>query len=60
MAQLDPARLAPADVAAVLSKAGGKVTESQVRQDLAEGAPANADGTIHLIHYAAWLVSLAD
>jgi len=57
---LDPTRLTPADVAMVLAKAGGKVTEEQVRQDLAAGAPANDDGTIHLIHYAAWLVSLAD
>jgi hypothetical protein len=23
---------------------------------LAAGAPANADGTINLVHYAAWLV----
>jgi hypothetical protein len=24
-------------------------------QDLAAGAPANADGTINLVHYGAWL-----
>jgi hypothetical protein len=26
-----------------------------VKADLAAGAPANADGTINLVHYAAWL-----
>jgi hypothetical protein len=27
--------------------------------DLAVGAPANPDGTINLVHYAAWLVKEA-
>jgi hypothetical protein len=26
-----------------------------VRADLAAGAPSNADGTMNLVHYAAWL-----
>ena len=26
-----------------------------VRQHIAEGAPTNADGTVNLVHYAAWL-----
>ena len=26
-----------------------------LEQDLAAGAPANPDGTINLVHYAAWL-----
>jgi len=41
----------------VLTRAGGQmVTESMIRQDIAEGAPTNIDGTLNLVHYAAWLV----
>jgi hypothetical protein len=29
-----------------------------LRKDLAAGAPANADGTINIVHFAAWLLSL--
>jgi hypothetical protein len=46
-----------ADVAALLSRVGGKpVTAEMVRADIDAGAPANVDGTINLVHYAAWLV----
>ena len=49
--------LSPADVAALLSRVGGKpVTVEMVREDMAAGAPTNPDGTINLIQYAAWLV----
>lgn len=45
------------DATKVLSKSGGRpVTEAMLRADLAAGAPVNPDGTINLIHYAAWLV----
>jgi hypothetical protein len=27
-----------------------------LRDDVAAGAPTNADGTINLVHFAAWLV----
>ena len=27
-----------------------------IRQDMAEGAPTNADGTMNVVHYAARLV----
>ena len=27
-----------------------------IELDIAEGAPTNADGTLNLVHYAAWLV----
>ena len=44
-------------VAQVLSRAGGvEVTEAMVREDIAAGAPVNADGTVNLVHYAAWNV----
>ena len=49
--------LSVADVAKVLSRSGGRpVTEAMLRADVEAGAPANADGTVNLIHYAAWLV----
>lgn len=59
MATLDPAKLTPKQMATVLSKAGGQSTEQQIREDIAAGAPTNADGTLHLVHYAAWLASVA-
>jgi len=52
---LNPNALTLADVVRLLAKAG-PVTEAMLRADLAAGAPANPDGTIHLVHYAAWLV----
>ena len=48
--------LTPAQAAKILAAAGQRrITEAMVKADLAAGAPANADGTINLIHYAAWL-----
>ena len=41
----------------LLTKVGGQpVTIAMLEADLAAGAPANTDGTINLVHYAAWLV----
>ena len=37
-----------------LAKAMGTPVET-VRRHIEDGAPAGADGTINLIHYAAWL-----
>lgn len=46
-----------AQVAKVLSAAGERrVTEEMVRADIEAGAPTNADGTVNLVHYTAWLV----
>jgi hypothetical protein len=54
---LNPMSLTVADAARLLSRAGGQaVTVDMLQADLAAGAPANADGTINLVHYAAWLV----
>ena len=56
-ASLNPTSLTVADLARLLTKAGGQpVTSGMIEFDLAAGAPANADGTINLVHYAAWLV----
>lgn len=57
MARLNPAALPVADAARVLTRLGGKaVTEDMLRADIDAGAPANADGTLNLVYYAAWLV----
>lgn len=55
--RLSPTAMTLTDAAKILSTVGGlKVTEAMLREDLGVGAPANPDGTINLVHYAAWLV----
>jgi hypothetical protein len=57
-AGLNPTALAVADAAKLLSRVGSApVTREMIEADVANGAPTNADGTIHLVWYAAWLVS---
>ena len=54
---LTPTALALPDAAKILSKLFPKpVTEAMLREDINDGAPANPDGTLNLVHYAAWLV----
>jgi len=49
--------LTPAQAAKILATAGSRrITEAMVRTDIDAGAPTNADGTVNLVHYAAWLV----
>ena len=48
--------LSPAQAARILSASGQRrLDEAQIRSDIDSGAPANTDGTINLVHYAAWL-----
>lgn len=55
--QLSPTSMTIADAAKLLSAIGGNpVTEEMLREDIGLGAPANADGTLNIVHYAAWLV----
>ncbi len=55
--QLNPSALSVEQVAQVLSAAGGRpVTIAMVESDLVAGAPRNANGTINLVMYAAWLL----
>ncbi|MFW5846241.1 MAG: hypothetical protein ACOCXJ_08440 [Planctomycetota bacterium] len=50
-------RLSPAQVAQLLRHAGSqRLSEDAVRADIAAGAPTNADGTMSLVAYGAWLV----
>jgi hypothetical protein len=54
---LNPTALSVADASLVLTKSGGiPVTETMIQEDIAKGAPTNADGTLNLVHFAAWLV----
>ena len=57
-AGLNPAALTVADAAKLLTKIGSApVSREMIEADIAAGAPTNADGTLHLVMYAAWLVS---
>jgi len=49
---MNPAALTVADVARILG-----VPVEAVERDIAEGAPRAADGTMNLVHYAAWLLA---
>ncbi|GAB6166161.1 hypothetical protein JCM19992_21610 [Thermostilla marina] len=41
----------------ILSAAGSqRVTIQMLQADIDAGAPTGADGTLNLVHYAAWLV----
>jgi uncharacterized ferredoxin-like protein len=56
-AGLNPNALSLADAARLLARVGGQAVSVEVLQaDVAAGAPTNADGTINLVHYAAWLL----
>ncbi len=56
-APLDPNRLTPEQAAKLLSAAAKiRVPTEQIAADLEAGAPQNADGTINLVHYGAWIV----
>lgn len=46
----NPASLTPAQLARALG-----LPEDKVRRFVADGAPTAADGTINLVHFAAWL-----
>jgi hypothetical protein len=55
--KLDPASLNIENLVKVLRASGSnEITEEKVQTDIDEGLPVNADGSINLIHYAAWMV----
>ena len=54
---LSPIALPLAAAAQMLSRGpGAPITETMLEADVAAGAPANPDGTLNLVHYAAWLL----
>ena len=55
-AKLSPTTLDVPTLQKLLSAAGSRqVSQERIEADLAAGAPRNGDGTINLVHYAAWL-----
>jgi hypothetical protein len=55
--QLNPLALTVEQAARVLSAAGPKpVTPDMLRDDIDDGAPTNADGTLNLVDFTAWLI----
>lgn len=53
---LRPTALSLRDAAWLLSRTGGQpISVEMLEVDVADGAPTNPDGTINLVHYAAWL-----
>jgi len=53
---LSPSAMTLEQAARVLAAVGARyATVENLRRDLEAGAPVNADGTVNLVHYAAWL-----
>ncbi len=45
-----------ADLARLLTAAGGQaISVAMIEADVESGAPTNADGTLNLVRFAAWL-----
>ncbi len=54
---LNPNALSVANAARLLTKVFGEpVTEEMIRSDVSAGAPTNREGTLNLVHYAAWVL----
>ena len=53
--RLSPTAIPVEELARALAAVGGKVTVDMLRTDIDAGAPVNPDGTINLVHYAAWI-----
>ena len=55
--QLNSTALPIFDLVKIMRNAGSRyVSEDAIRKDINSGAPVNPDGTMNLVHYAAWLV----
>lgn len=53
-----PSALSIDQLAELLTKVGGrKIGAADIERFVTAGAPTNGDGTIHLIHLAAWLAA---
>lgn len=56
MPEINVTKIRVADAVRMLDGAGSmSVTKAMIRDDIKDGAPINDDGTLNLIHYAAWL-----
>ncbi len=55
--KLNPNAISVGDLAKLLSRVGGtEIAPEVIEQDIEEGMPTNPDGTVSVVHYAAWLV----
>ena len=55
--QLNPLALSRENLVTLLKKAGFRdMTSEMLQEDIDGGVPVNADGTISLIKYMAWLI----
>lgn len=54
---VNPNRLTVEQLAKILTNSYRQIVPvDQISQDVSDGAPTNADGTINLVHYTAWLL----
>lgn len=54
----DPRAMTPRELSRLLTSAGKRsITAEHIEKDIADGAPTNGDGSLNLIHYAAWLAA---
>lgn len=57
MSERNARALSAADLVRALKAAGSRtITEETVAADVADGAPLNADGTVDIYKYAAWVL----
>jgi hypothetical protein len=55
--RLKPTAIGVPELARLLTAVSGQAVDvAMLEADLVAGAPANADGTLNLVVYAAWLV----
>lgn len=58
MSEYNARALKPEELVRALKAAGSRtISEETVAADIAAGAPANADGTVDIFLYAAWVLS---
>lgn len=54
---VNPTAMSLHDAARLLTSVEGEpISEGLLQTDIEAGAPTNPDGTLNLVHYAAWLV----
>ncbi len=58
---LNPLALSPENLVKVLVKSGCRImTLEMLRRDIDSGMPVNADGTVNLVKYMAWMIKEID
>lgn len=58
---MNPSSLSIDELHKLLAAAGGAVIVEQLEDDFeVGGAPRNADGSVNIVHYVAWLVREAN